>query len=199
MFSRYFKYVLLVAASTLLSGHHICAVGQNADPIELSLEDNIEVPVVPQRDKQNVKERNDRLRTKLERAGFNTGKLRQGEVIMITIPCERLFRANATSISDSGRTLLKKLSLLDDYQTNYKMLIAVHTDDTGDTAYADNITADRANAIDDFINDELGFPAMQTIPYGIGNDEPLGPNDSIRKRAINRRVEIYLVPVTFKK
>lgn len=170
------------------------AAEPDANPLELSLEENIEVPEIPAKNKETVREINDNLRNSLERAGIKTSKLRQGEVLIISIPCSRLFRANENEISTEGQKLLQKFSFLDSYQTKYKLLIAVHTDDTGDESYADIITADRANALDDFFTMRLGLDKMIIIPYGIGRDEPLVTNDSIKNRAHNRRVEIYLVP-----
>jgi len=187
--------IIIYVAAIYLSAAVICAAEpEPIDPFEISLEENIEYPVVPNKSKANVKEANERLRIAIERAGFKTSKLRHGEVLMINIPCDRLFRANAMTLSPEGRVMLDKLAILTEYNGKYKMLIAVHTDDTGDEKYADAITSDRANAIDDYLSEQTELKDMIIIPYGIGRDEPIGSNDSIKKRSLNRRVEIYLVP-----
>ena len=192
-----FRHIATLFLSlTLACADAVADDSAQPNPLELSLEENIEVPAVPSKNKPAVREANDNLRSELERSGFKTSKLRQGEVLMLSIPCEQLFRANSAIIAPEGEVILKKLELLANYHNKYKILIAVHTDDTGDESYADIITSDRANSIDDFLSRQAGLGQMITIPYGIGRDEPLVANDSIKKRSQNRRVEIYIVPQT---
>ena len=165
-----------------------------ADPFEMSLEENINNPDVPSKKHNSVKESVDRLRSTLEKAGLSAARLRQGEALMINLPCSSLFRSNETVLSPEGRKKLDGLKALDDLQDKYKLLIAVHTDNTGDEEYAESITADRANAIDDYLTETLTLDAMYIIPYGLGHDEPLVSDESVNDRAKNRRVELYIVP-----
>lgn len=164
------------------------------DPFGMSLEENINLPRVPSKRSSAVKESADALRSALSKAGYNTGRLRHGEALMISLPCSELFRSNADTLSAEGVDRLSRLKLLDNYQAKYKLLIAVHTDDTGENGYADAITSQRANAIDDFLTEQLGLASMIIIPYGIGRDEPLETNETMAGRAKNRRVELYLIP-----
>ena len=115
---------------------------------------------------------------------------------MVTIACERLFRANDVTLTDQGKALLRKFRLSDGAASKYKIIIAVHTDNTGEDAYADSITASRANSIDDFLNGRMAAIDITTVPYGLGRDEQLVSNDSLKNRAKNRRVEIYIVPTS---
>ena len=164
------------------------------DPFELEFEQNINTPEVPRKKLTAVKNNIESLHTQLKRDGFQVKKQRQGEVLVVTIPCERLFRANSTTLTDKGKTLLGRLRLNDDTRGKYKVIIAVHTDNTGEDAYADNITATRANAIDDYISAQMAAADIPTIPYGLGRDEQLTGNDSVKNRAKNRRAEFYIVP-----
>ncbi len=173
----------------------IQSVSYAENPFEMSLEENVNTPEVPSKKHNAVKETTDRLRLQLERAGYNVARLRQGEALMVSIPCSILFRNNADTISPEGVEKLEKLKLLDDWQSKFKTLIAVHTDNTGDDSYADAITAHRANAIDDFLTKNIGLSSMTIIPYGLGRDEPLANNDSVSGRAKNRRVELFFVPL----
>lgn len=169
-------------------------VSRAVEPFELSLEENINTPAVPAKRHSAVRESADRLRSALDKAGFTVARLRQGEALMITLPCSDLFRSNADTLSPEGSEKLRRLSILDEFQCKYKILIAVHTDNTGEDGYADAITARRANAIDDYLTDGVGLSSMVIIPYGLGRDEPLVANDSSSGRAKNRRVEIFLIP-----
>lgn len=183
------KYLLIFAAC-----FPAAITSWAVEPFELSLEENINTPAVPSKRHSTVKESADRLRSALDKAGFTVARLRQGEALMITLPCSDLFRSNAYTLSSEGIERLNRLSILDDLQAKYKVLIAVHTDNTGEDSYADTITARRANAIDDYLTDGVGLSSMIIIPYGLGRDEPLVTNDSISGRAKNRRVEIFIIP-----
>lgn len=165
-----------------------------ADPSELSLEENINIPAVPAKKHNSVKEAIDRLRSSLEKAGFTTGKLRQGEALMINIPCSSLFRSNEIVLSPEGCKKLAGLRVLENLQDKYKLLIAVHSDNTGDDEYSEIITAERANAVDEYLTETLALNSMYIIPYGLSHDEPLAADDTVTGRATNRRVEIYIVP-----
>ncbi len=154
------------------------------DPFELEFEQNINTPEVPRKKLTAVKNNIESLHTQLKREGFQIKKQRQGEVLVVTIPCERLFRANSTTLTDKGKTLLGRLRLNDDTRGKYKVIIAVHTDNTGEDAYADNITATRANAIDDYISAQMAAADIPTIPYGLGRDEQL--TAMIRSRTARR-------------
>ena len=166
----------------------------DADPFELDLDNNINSPSVPAKRQSIVKESIDRLKQTLDKAGFKATRQRQGEVLRFTIPCERLFKANETTLSSQGINYLAKLKFPGEISGKYKLLIAVHADDTGEQSYADALTAARANAIDDFLTRQMQGLEIIIVPYGIGHDEPLVNNDSVLNRAKNRRVDFYLVP-----
>ena len=194
---NFLRNTLLVCA--LATASLTAAVGAeptDPDPFELDFENNINTPEIPQKKRSSVKARIDELQADLERAGFKTSKVRQGEVLMVTIACERLFRANDVTLTDQGKALLRKFRLSDGAASRYKIIIAVHTDNTGEDAYADSITASRANSIDDFLNGRMAAIDITTVPYGLGRDEQLVSNDSLKNRAKNRRVEIYIVPTS---
>ena len=129
----------------------------------------------------------------LRQAGFETQGVRKGEVTMVTIPCRDLFGPNSIEIKAKGKQLLSKLVPYIKRSDKYKVVMAVHADDTGDAIYAERITSDRANAIDEYFASALGGESP-VIPYGLGNDEPVAPNTGVANREKNRRVEIYFVP-----
>lgn len=186
------RSLIILFAAFASAGY--AATPETYDPFELDLEKNINTPAVPQKQQQTVKEHISRLKSALEQSGFRPSRVRQGEALMITIPCDRMFRANMTTLSPQGMQLLRKLVLPSDAAGKYKILIAVHTDNTGEVAYADSITAARANAIDDYLSASGKLTDITIVPYGLGRDEPLVGNDSVKKRAQNRRVEIYIIP-----
>ena len=170
-----------------LTGTALCAAilapcalpAQNNDdfaPLAAGIEENIRQPAVAPKHSKAVAAAMERLAVKLRHEGYNVSAVRSGEVIMVTLPCSLLFPPNSTSLSPKGE------------------IVAAHSDDTGDGLYADRLTADRANTVDDYFYRALGEQDSGIIPYGLGGDEPLMPNHGIENRAMNRRVEIYFVP-----
>lgn len=164
------------------------------DPYNAPIEENIRVPEVPRKSKAAVIAAMHNLRRTFQNENLQADLVRSGEVVMVTLPCDRLFAPNSTELRTEAsvplRTLLPYIKRAD----NYKVVIAVHSDNTGDSIYTDRITADRAAAIDDFYSRENGGAETGIIPYGIGDDEPVAPNTGIRNRAANRRVEFYFIP-----
>lgn len=163
------------------------------DELSMTLEENIAYPAVAAKKARPVTEAMGELSKKLKALGFATAMERNGEVVRLTIPASDLFRANARELSPEGRKKLEKLERYVSHREQFKVLVAVHTDDTGDEQYADELSSDRANAIDGYFTKELGREP-NLIPYGLGHDEPLANDVTVKNRAANRRVEIFFVP-----
>lgn len=77
----------------------------------------------------------------------------------------------------------------------FRVLLVMHTDNTGSTQYRDNITADRVDAVTSWFEDQ-GVDTSFTFSYAFGDEAPLVPNTSIENRDKNRRLEVYLMPGT---
>lgn len=75
----------------------------------------------------------------------------------------------------------------------YRVMLVMHTDNTGSDAYRDQITIDRVNSVFDWFGNS-GSDTRYLFSYALGDEMPLKPNDSMDNRDRNRRLEIYLVP-----
>ena len=164
------------------------------EALELSVAQNLARPAVPKKAETYVRTSMDQLRRRLVKNGFNVASMRDGEVLRITIPCDELFPIGSVDLKSSALLSLSQLGSLVGEPKKYKLLITVHTDDTGDDQYADSISAARANAVDDALWQIAGEKETNVIPYGLGKDEPLVDNSSRANRARNRRVDIFIVP-----
>ena len=184
------RAILLAFATAALAAPLLSAV----EPVDMSLSDNINVPAVGKRSKEKVRSRMASLRRELSKGGMTVTSLRDGEVMMVTVAADKLFAPNSPELKPSASAILDKFADIVKDPDDYKILVAVHTDDTGDDIYADNITCDRANAIDTYMTALSGRDTINLIPYGLGRDEPLVDNNSIKSRRTNRRIEIYIVP-----
>ncbi len=171
-----------------------CLAGMAQASADLSLAENINTPDVPKRALKPIQKHLEQISQSLSKHYSDVELLRNQDVVLVTIPCSDLFAPNSTDLRESGKRFLRPFVTMLKYPTMYKVLVAVHTDNTGDQQYQDEISSARADAIFDFLCDELGTEAQSLVPYGIGSEEPLELNNSVTNRARNRRVEIYIVP-----
>lgn len=120
---------------------------------------------------------------------------RNKEVLLITIPAHLLFGPNMTDLKDSASEYLIPIKRYLKEPDMYRVMLVMHTDNTGSEPYREQLTADRVNAVFDWFEDS-GADTRYLFSYALGDDMPLRPNDSMDNRDKNRRLEIYLIPGT---
>lgn len=123
----------------------------------------------------------------------NIEAFRKKEVILITIPANLLFAPNSCELSESASKYLKPIKRYMKDPDMFRVLLVMHTDNTGSAMYRDNITADRADAVLGWFDDQ-GADTSYTFSYAFADESPLVPNTSFENREKNRRLEIYLMP-----
>ena len=109
---------------------------------------------------------------------------------------------NSMSLFDSGRAQLKDGStrvMVDALEMikahpDKRILVAGHTDNVGNPPSNLTLSTARAEAVRDWLVEASGIPATQFAIQGYGDTRPVADNDTEAGRAINRRVEITLVP-----
>ncbi|HMQ07590.1 MAG TPA: thrombospondin type 3 repeat-containing protein [Saprospiraceae bacterium] len=77
---------------------------------------------------------------------------------------------------------------------DYKLIIAGHTDNTGSAAANQTLSERRAKACYDFLI-KTGVSADRLSYAGYGESRPIASNNTLRGRALNRRVEFNMVPL----
>lgn len=161
---------------------------------ELSVDDNLLTPQIPSKYTVAAQSAMAGLASRLQRGGLQTDlSEREGMVLMVTVPAANLFHPNDTVLSAAASTVLKQIAQPLRVPDKYKLLIVVHSDDTGTEDYLNNLTRARADAIRSWIADRQ-IPVDAVVPYGLGFDEPVSIEASRKSRAANRRVEFYYVP-----
>lgn len=163
------------------------------DIYELSLDENLETPEI-NNDKQadKIQDYQYEMAIAFKRSNYEVEVMRDDEVIVITIPASQLFEPNDTLLSSLGEAQLKPFLRMLKNPGFYKMLLVMHSDNTGSSEYTLNLTRQRVNAIFDWF-DENGS-VDYVVPYALGETDPLVDNNSVENRKRNRRLEIYLVP-----
>ncbi len=118
---------------------------------------------------------------------------RNKEVLLITIPASKLFAPNATSLSSGASEYLNPIRRYLRDPDMYRVLLVMHTDNTGSESYRDKLTVERAESVFNWFESH-GDDTRYLFDYAMSDDMPLSPNNSVENRADNRRLEIYLVP-----
>ncbi|EKK5245911.1 OmpA family protein [Cronobacter sakazakii] len=118
-----------------------------------------------------------------------------------TIP-PKIIRLDSMSLFDVGKWALKPGStkLLINSLVGIKarpgwlIVVAGHTDNTGDERSNQILSLKRAEAVRDWMRDTGDLTESCFAVQGFGESKPLKTNDTEAGRAANRRVEISLVP-----
>lgn len=118
---------------------------------------------------------------------------RNKEVLLVTIPASKLFAPNDTKLRQGASTLLAPIKRYLKDPDMYRVLLVMHTDNTGSAEYRDQITEKRVQAVGDWFDDQ-GSDTSFLFTYPYGDDMPLVENNSMVNRERNRRLEIYLMP-----
>lgn len=181
---------LLLLVTTLA-----CYLQGNAKKIdiyELSLDQNLATPEIKNKLKDAVQDFQYKQAVELIKQNYEVELTRDNEVIIVTIPAERLFASNDTVLAATGPAALKPMLRYLKNPGFYKLLLVMHSDDTGSKAYTVRLTRSRVIAVYDWFdaNGDVDY----IVPYALGSNDPLNANDSMEKRRKNRRLEIYIVP-----
>ena len=159
----------------------------------VSKAENLAYPVVSEKQHKNVADYMRREAQAIVKQGYKVETERNGEVMVVTIPASKLFLPNTTELEISGQKLLEPFTAYLKSAGRFKIIMAMHSDDTGSEAYLEKLTEERLKSVMDFIEKNSAHPE-QIVGYAMASDEPLHPNSNIANRAKNRRLEIYIVP-----
>lgn len=117
-------------------------------------------------------------------------------------PVPAVVRLDSMSLFDSGKYALKTSStrLLVNSLVGIKanpgwlIVVAGHTDSTGNPQLNQTLSLKRAGAVRDWIRENSDIPDSCFAVHGYGAAHPVATNETPKGRAQNRRVEIRLVP-----
>jgi outer membrane protein OmpA-like peptidoglycan-associated protein len=128
-------------------------------------------------------------------AGTGIEVQRNGEEIAIKLPSGISFDTNQAILRPDMRPALDQVAqTLASYQSTF-IDVTGHTDSTGSDAINQPLSERRANAVADYLQYQ-GVQRVRMATRGYGAQFPVASNDTDSGRALNRRVEIRLSPVT---
>ena len=163
------------------------------DIYEMSLDENLMTPEI-KNDKQadRIQEFQYNMAVAFKQSNYDVEIMRDDEVIVITIPASQLFDPNDTVLNRLGEEQLKPFLRLLNNPGFYKLLLVMHSDNTGSSEYTLNLTRQRVNAIFDWFEENGSVDYV--VPYALGETDPIVDNNSVESRKTNRRLEIFLIP-----
>lgn len=165
------------------------------DESELTLAQSLRVPEVPEKQKTYVGDYMLREARALKKMGYKVETMRKGEVVIATIPASDLFAPNDTVLSAGADARLK--NFLPYFRTHgkFKVVLAMHSDDTGSDDYLYKLTERRIMALYDYF-DRRAAQTDMLVGYPMADAEPVAgvSNATADGRRQNRRLEIYIVP-----
>ena len=117
-------------------------------------------------------------------------------------PVAKIVRLDSMSLFDSGKSVLKAGStkmLVNSLvgikaKPGWLIVVSGHTDNTGNPQQNQTLSLKRAEAVRNWMRDTGDVPESCFAVQGYGENRPIATNDTPEGRALNRRVEISLVP-----
>lgn len=101
------------------------------------------------------------------------------------------FDFDKTELKPESQSSLRRLYNFLKENPQLSIIITGHTDNVGQAAYNQNLSLRRAESVRDFLV-AGGIAAARLEVKGMGDQQPLKPNDSEENMALNRRIEIIL-------
>lgn len=168
-------------------------IEQEADPAELEFDNELHSPVVGQKQHAYVRNYMKTIAESLYHEKFAVETMREGEVVITVIPTDELFAPNETSLMPSALATLDKFRQFATPADRFKIVLAVHSDDTGSEEYLYDLTEKRTVAVIDYL-ESIGFDPDSIVGFPKGNSSPIAESTSRANRAKNRRLEVFIVP-----
>lgn len=134
-----------------------------------------------------------KLRQRLQNTGVSV--TRDGNNIILNMPGNITFATNSSDISANFYEVLNSVALvINEFEKTY-VDITGHTDSTGADEYNMQLSVARATSVARYLESQNVIP-QRIYTKGMGENQPIASNDTAQGRALNRRVEILLTPIT---
>ncbi len=143
-----------------------------------------------QMDKQ-IKE----LKEQTAGSGVDVTEVDNGQAILVNLPDGVTFDVDSSTLMPQFRSTLDQIA--QSLQAYPDSLIDVygHTDSTGSDHYNQALSQRRAQTVADYLA-MRGVSGSRVRSQGYGETMPVATNDTDAGRALNRRVEIKIVPIS---
>jgi outer membrane protein OmpA-like peptidoglycan-associated protein len=111
----------------------------------------------------------------------------------LNLPSNVTFASNSADLNAQFFHVLDGVDLVLKEYDKTVIEVAGHTDSTGSMALNQSLSERRAQTVANYLEGR-GLSAKRVITVGAGPSHPVASNDTPQGRALNRRVEITIVP-----
>ncbi len=134
-----------------------------------------------------------KLRKQLRATGVSVE--RDGDKINLIMPSNITFESGGYTLSNSFFEVMDSVVLVVQEFEKTIIVSAGHTDSQGSDNYNQLLSERRANAVAKYLL-QKGVVEARVETIGFGEKQPVADNGNSAGRALNRRVEISLFPIT---
>ena len=127
--------------------------------------------------------------------GVDVSELGDQEAILVNLPDGVTFAVDSAEISPSFRSTLDVIANSLIKYPNSLIDVLGHTDSTGSDSYNQQLSKRRADAVRNYLV-QRGVSSARIETIGYGEQYPRASNDTAEGRALNRRVEIKITPIS---
>ncbi|MFJ6083840.1 OmpA family protein [Streptomyces sp. NPDC092369] len=110
--------------------------------------------------------------------------------VKFALQAEVLFSKNSAKLSADSRARISSIAAEIKNQNATKIRVFGFTDNLGSSAHGDVLSRQRANAVQDVLDQELNDPTITFEVRGYGEQYPIADNSTEDGRKKNRRVEV---------
>jgi outer membrane protein OmpA-like peptidoglycan-associated protein len=133
------------------------------------------------------------LRERLQATGVSV--TRYEDVIVLNMPGNVTFATNSADVTARFYPVLDSVAIvLNEYDRTYVDVVG-HTDSTGRAEYNQTLSERRAGSVAAYLESREVIEERLLVS-GLGQNQPIADNMTPDGRALNRRVEIVLTPLT---
>jgi outer membrane protein OmpA-like peptidoglycan-associated protein len=116
-------------------------------------------------------------------------------VVRVTMTNQTAFEFNSANIKPGFNSTMDKVADVVVRYNKTSLTVVGHTDDVGSNAYNQKLSEQRAHSVARYLEAKQVNPVRLAIS-GKGETQPAASNSTEDGRQANRRVEIYVEPVT---
>ena len=119
------------------------------------------------------------------------GVIRSGNQLIVRMPQDITFAVDSASVAGGLQDDLRTLAASLNRYPNTTITVIGHTDNTGTSAYNQDLSNRRAGAVAGILVGS-GVSSGRVRSYGVGETQPIASNQTSDGRAQNRRVDIVI-------
>ena len=135
----------------------------------------------------------EKLRAQL--AGTGVSVMRQGDNLILVMPGDITFDTDRADLKPDFYEVLRSVAIVLNEFEKTIIRITGYTDSTGTFQYNFKLSERRADSVGKFLVSQ-GIHSARVYTQGKGPESPLASNATPEGRAMNRRVELMLMPHT---